>query len=807
MTVSTTNARMIYNGDGVSTTFYTPYFLKDADLKVYVDGALKVLTTDYAVSGAGVAAGGSVIFVSAPSAGSSNVIIIREPERLQQTQLPANDPFPSKAVETAIDKLTMLVQRLFDKADLSISIADNGTGPYLAKNNRIESLADPVNAQDAINKTFMYSAIAQAVTASAINFPTTNIKQYGATGDGVTDDTAAIQTGVNFGGTIVFPRGTYKLTSSIVVPSNTCIQCDEGVTLDISSAASGSHVFDASGTFGAAYALTANAAVGATSVTLSAPDATNFAAADWVQIYSSTVYDTGWTDAVIGEIVQVESSAAGVVTFKSPLVGGPYNTASTAMLRKCNFVSNVSINGGTFVGSSNPATIHTACYFDVAYRCKVSDLSARYCNGNAITFRSSIFCRVNDVLVTDAMNTSSGYGVNFTDTCQDCLVTDSTFARVRHAVTNTASDKGIARRITYQNLRCLNTINSGDAFDTHANGEDLLFLGCMSFDSEANGFNIECGSARLLGCKAIRSGSNGISLTAGATIKLSHFSVESCDVNTATTYGIRCNQGSTVNSATTEKVSIAGCSAVGASVGAYLSGNASLTIENAEVAGGYFSGTSTNGAIYVGDYVKKFRLGAHASTNQAGGSAIQLNGSNVSYGSIDGCLAEHSVSGATGASSSAAIRLTNCSNISLSNNVVRQPASAGGHGIRTTGSVSNIYVGAGNNCADATNPGAGISSTLTIAAGVITLPHGGNMLVTIDTESAAATDDLDTINGGVLGQMITLTQANSARDPTIKDNTGNLRLAGDFIMTAVQDSITLISNGSLWIEVGRADVA
>jgi hypothetical protein len=47
-----------------------------------------------------------------------------------------------------------------------------------------------------------------------------NVKDFGATGDGVTDDTAAIQAAINYfpngaNGTIIFPNGTYNISSTI----------------------------------------------------------------------------------------------------------------------------------------------------------------------------------------------------------------------------------------------------------------------------------------------------------------------------------------------------------------------------------------------------------------------------------------------------------------------------------------------------------------------------------------------------------------------------------------------------------------
>ncbi len=96
----------------------------------------------------------------------------------------------------------------------------------------------------------------------------------------------------------------------------------------------------------------------------------------------------------------------------------------------------------------------------------------------------------------------------------------------------------------------------------------------------------------------------------------------------------------------------------------------------------------------------------------------------------------------------------------------------------------------------------GDGSELTIATGVVTVTGGFH---TVDTEADAATDDLDTINGGTTGHLLVLTSAVDARDPTVKDATGNLALAGDFTLDDSDDTITLIYNGSNWLEVSRSN--
>ncbi|VVE74041.1 hypothetical protein PCA31118_04667 [Pandoraea captiosa] len=164
MAVTTTTSRASYSGDGTTTVFPVPfYFLTNADLKVYVGST--ELSTGYTVSGAGDEEGGSVSITPPPAAGVQT-LILRDPDLLQQTRLPPNDPFPAKAVETMADKLTMIVQRNGDQIGRALVLADSdvdGSGAYRAKQNRIQDLGDAVDSQDAVNLRTMQTAIAENV--------------------------------------------------------------------------------------------------------------------------------------------------------------------------------------------------------------------------------------------------------------------------------------------------------------------------------------------------------------------------------------------------------------------------------------------------------------------------------------------------------------------------------------------------------------------------------------------------------------------------------------------------------------------
>ena len=124
MTVNTNETRKTYNGNGVTTAFATPQFLANADLVVYVDGVLQAITTHYTVAGAGVPAGGTVTFVTAPPVGTSNVVIIRDPALTQLLDLVENDANPAETREAAFDKLTMIAQRLAEYVSRVVRLSD-----------------------------------------------------------------------------------------------------------------------------------------------------------------------------------------------------------------------------------------------------------------------------------------------------------------------------------------------------------------------------------------------------------------------------------------------------------------------------------------------------------------------------------------------------------------------------------------------------------------------------------------------------------------------------------------------------------
>ena len=94
---------------------------------------------------------------------------------------------------------------------------------------------------------------------------------------------------------------------------------------------------------------------------------------------------------------------------------------------------------------------------------------------------------------------------------------------------------------------------------------------------------------------------------------------------------------------------------------------------------------------------------------------------------------------------------------------------------------------------------------VTIASNAITI---SSSYVRVDTEGDASTDDLDTINGGKIGQLLILRARNSSRTVVVKD-AGNLDIEGDFTMNHSRDCIVLLciddGGSNDFIEIARSN--
>ena len=260
MTVSAQTPVNSSTGNGVTTVF--PYAFKviaAADLEVTVDGVVKTLTTDYTVSGAGDDAGGNVTFITAPASGTTvvrrrNMALTRTTDYQVQGDLRSDVLNPDQdapilmlqqidervarslrypAGEAAADELPAAADRasMFLAFDADGNpMASSGSGApasafmatVLDDTTAAAARATLGAAADAFTQT---GTGATARTVDAKLKERVTLEDFGATGDGVTDDTAEIAAALATGKRVFGdPSKTYAVTGAITLAANAWLE-------------------------------------------------------------------------------------------------------------------------------------------------------------------------------------------------------------------------------------------------------------------------------------------------------------------------------------------------------------------------------------------------------------------------------------------------------------------------------------------------------------------------------------------------------------------------------------------------------
>tara|TARA_R110002124_G_scaffold287365_1_gene474116 strand:- start:47425 stop:49452 length:2028 start_codon:yes stop_codon:yes gene_type:complete len=216
--------RFTANGALTRYDFPFPIFAAE-DLKVYFDGALQ--NSGYMVFSTGQTSGGYVEFDTAVSAGITITLTRQLPlERI--TDFIEGGDFSARAINNELDYMMSSVQQIARQQSQMLHYSDHEN----TANNELPAKAiragkalgfdgngDPIaveltNAAAAPNFTAQgFGAMTRS--SSDKHSDLISIKDFGAIGDGLTDDTIAVQQALSAHGAVYIPEGTYLITSTI----------------------------------------------------------------------------------------------------------------------------------------------------------------------------------------------------------------------------------------------------------------------------------------------------------------------------------------------------------------------------------------------------------------------------------------------------------------------------------------------------------------------------------------------------------------------------------------------------------------
>ena len=220
--------RVQYLADGAQATFTFPFPIFAAgDLQVFLGAALQ--STGYSVSGAGETEGGTVAFATPPASGTAVLLRRRLPVERSSDFLESG-PLPASSLNREFDQLTAALQQVAGDQELMLRYTDTDlpasnilperalrSGNLLAFDSTGNPTVRPPVDEEALS-TFV------APGAGAVRRPVrekladcVSVKDFGAVGDGVVDDTVAIQAALTSAKAVYVPPGTYRIANTLTV--------------------------------------------------------------------------------------------------------------------------------------------------------------------------------------------------------------------------------------------------------------------------------------------------------------------------------------------------------------------------------------------------------------------------------------------------------------------------------------------------------------------------------------------------------------------------------------------------------------
>lgn len=276
-----------------------------------------------------------------------------------------------------------------------------------------------------------------------------SVMDHGAVGDGVADDRAAVLAAIaalnSQPGVVLFPAGSYKISSTVGIPSGVVLRGEgvEATFIKLNMGGSAINGFQTSGSIAATeVTVVSGYTKGSTQLVIDGAYENFFAEGDYIELRQTNgAWDTNpatWATYSVGQVAKITAVAGTTITLNQEL-RIHYDVALNPHLRKMTPITNVGIECLNIQRVDEPTS--GAGYnilFSNSANCWVKGIESNKSVGSHVMIENSTNIEVRSSYFHDAFtydgSGTRGYGVTINNHSGQCLIENNAFKHLRHAM-------------------------------------------------------------------------------------------------------------------------------------------------------------------------------------------------------------------------------------------------------------------------------------------------------------------------------------------------------------------------------------